>query len=43
MRWRQSLSTLAMKRHTDEAKCGLAGLFLAVQNDPLNHILKAPS
>lgn len=27
MRWRQSLSTLATKRHRDEAKRGLTGLF----------------
>lgn len=44
MRWRQSLSTLAMKRHRDEAKHGLTGLFfLATQKAPLTHILKALS
>lgn len=43
MRWRQSLSTLATKRRRDEAKRGLTGLFLAVQNDPLTQIIKASS
>lgn len=43
MRWRQSLSTLATKRHRDGAKRGLTGLFLAAQNHPLTLVLKAAS